>query len=67
MDLSIFDPKFQAIISGLQKMKVKDGPYLTISMTIANELFMEETDLTGTKNKFLDELNDQMEKKAHSS
>ena len=61
VDLSIVEPKIQAAVSGLQKMKVKDGPYLTKSMTIANELFVEETDLTGTKNKFLEELNDQTE------
>ena len=36
---------------------MKDGPYLTKAMTVANELFVEEADLTETKNKFLDELN----------
>ena len=30
-------------------------------MTVANELFVDEADLTRTTNKFLDELNDQME------
>ena len=54
VDLSIVEPKIQATISGLQKMKVKDGPYLTKAMTVANELFVEEADLTEKKNKFLD-------------
>ena len=39
VDISIVEPKIQATISCLQKMKVKDGPYLTKAMTVANELF----------------------------
>ena len=67
VDLSVVEPKIQATISDLQKMKVKDGPYLTKAMTVANELFVEEADLTETKNKFLDELNDQMESRLRNT
>ena len=61
VDLSIFETKIQATISSLQQMKVKDGQYLIKAMKVANELFVEEADLTETKNKFLDELNHQTE------
>ena len=63
VDLSIIEPKIQATITGLQKMKMKDGPYLAKAQVVADELGIsgQPKDVTEARNKFLDELYEEME------
>ena len=65
IDLSVIKPKIQATISGLQRMKTRDGPFLAKRKSVVTELEINmgdnETKVTEAKNKFIDELIQEME------
>lgn len=69
VDLSIVEPKVQATMNSLQKMKDRDGPYLAKANVIAEELNITgETDkVKDAKIKFLDELLQQLESRLENT
>ena len=69
VDLSVIEPKVQATINGLQKMKRKDGPYLAKRQSVIDELDInvEGLDVTEAKNKFIDDLTEEMESRLENT